>query len=154
MSKRESLHKLIDTLPEAALESTERVLQNYQTWPPKPLMDVEKTRRRVDELFRRRSEKRAVHTGAGVIRASTTHSFQKPDGDGMASMSTMDGPALVNFEIRIFRGHRLELEERLRLSEDKKSLVYTQQIKGPEEKQGRYEIEFEVAEGPPPVERD
>lgn len=113
MSNRESLHKLIDTLPEAALESTERVLLNYQTWPPKPLMDVEKMRQRVDELLRRHSEKSAVHTGAGVIRANFADSSQKPDGDGMASMSTMDGPALVNFEIRIFCGHRLELEERL-----------------------------------------
>jgi len=154
MPNRESLHKLIDTLPEAALESAARVLQNYQTWPPKPPMDVRTMRKRVDKLLRMRSEERAAHTGTGLIRASFGDASLKPDGDGMASMSTVDGPALVNFEIRIFRGHRLELEGRLRLSEDKKSLVYTQQIKGPEGKEGRYEIEFEVAEGLPPVEGD
>jgi hypothetical protein len=156
MPNRESLHKLIDTLPEAALESAERVLQNYQTWPPKPPIGVEKMHERVDELLRKRGLESAAHMGTGFIRAdarSIGESFD-PDSDGMASMSTMDGPALVNFEIRIFCGHRLELEERLRLSEDKKSLVYTQQIKGPKGKEGRYEIEFEVAEGLPPVERD
>jgi hypothetical protein len=46
MPNRESLHALIDTLPEAALESAERVLQNYQIWPPKPPIDVEKMRKR------------------------------------------------------------------------------------------------------------
>src|ERR1700722_18245044 len=53
MPSRKSLHDLIDTLPEAALESAQRVLQNYQTWPPKPLIDVERMRERVEERFRR-----------------------------------------------------------------------------------------------------
>jgi hypothetical protein len=52
MPNRESLHELIDTLPEAALESAQRVLQNYQTWPPEPPIDMEKMRTRVDDLFR------------------------------------------------------------------------------------------------------
>jgi hypothetical protein len=68
----------------------------------------------------------------------------------MASMSTWEGETSVTLEIHLFRGHRLEIEKRLRLSEDKKLLVYTQQIKGPEGKKGRYEIEFAVAEGAPP----
>jgi hypothetical protein len=78
----------------------------------------------------------------------------KPDSDGMALATTMDGPDLVNFEIHMFCGHRLELEERLHLSENKKLLVYTQQIKGPQGKEDRYEVEFEVAQGLPPVEED
>jgi len=36
MPSRESLRELVDTLPEGALESAERVLRNYQIWPPKP----------------------------------------------------------------------------------------------------------------------
>src|SRR5712671_3559272 len=151
MPNRESLHELIDTLPEAALESAERVLQNYQTWPPKPPIDVEKMRKRVDELFSRRGEDLAARTGAGFASARTGGGRFKADGDGMASMSTSAGETLVPLEIHIFRGYRLEIEERLRLSENKKLLVYTQQIKGPEGKKGLYEIEFEVAEGLPPV---
>jgi hypothetical protein len=151
MPNRESLYELIDTLPEAALESAERVLQNYQIWPPKPPIDVEKMRKRVDELFSRRGEELAARTGAGFATARTCGGSFKADGDGMASMITSEGETLVTLEIHIFRGYRLEIEERLRLSEDKKLLVYTQQIKGPEGKKGRYEIEFEVAEGLPPV---
>ena len=151
MPNRESLHELIDTLPEAALESAERVLQNYQIWPPKPPIDVEKMRKRVDELFSRRGEELAARTGAAFVGARTGGGSFKADGDGMASMSTSEGETLVTLEIHIFRGYRLEIEERLRLSEDKKLLVYTQQIKGPEGKKGLYEIEFEVVEGLPPV---
>ena len=151
MPNRESLHELIDTLPEAALESAERVLKNYQIWPPKPPIEVEKMRKRVDELFSRRGEELAARTGAGFVSVRTGSGSFKADGDGRASMSTSEGETLVTLEIHIFRGYRLEIEERLRLSADKKLLVYTQQIKGPEGKEGRYEIEFEVAEGLPPV---
>jgi len=154
MPNRESLHELIDTLPEAALEAAERVLQNYQTWPPKPPIGVEKMHQRVDELLKRRGEESAAHNRTGYVSVHMSDGSIEPDGDGMASASTMDGPDLVNFEIRIFCGHRLELEERLHLSANKKSLVYTQQVKGPQGKEGRYEVEFDVAVGHPPVERD
>jgi hypothetical protein len=155
MPNRESLHELIDTLPEAAFEVAGRVLQNYQTWPPKPPIGVEKMHERVDELLERRGEElAAAHNRTGYVSVHMRGGSFKPDGDGMASASTMDGRDLVNFEIRIFCGHRLELEERLHLSENKKSLVYTQQIKGPKGKEGHYEAEFEVAEGLPRVERD
>jgi len=147
MPNRASLHDLIDTLPEAALESAQRVLQNYQTWPPKPPIDVERMRERVEERFRRRGEERAALGGTGFVGSHFSGSRFGPAGDGMASMRTTEGQTLVTFEIQAFRGHRLEIEERIRLSENKKSLVYNQQVKGPDEKEGRYEIEFDVAEG-------
>jgi hypothetical protein len=75
----------------------------------------------------------------------------KPNGDSMSSMSTMDGPDFVNFEVRVFRGHRLELEERLRLSDDGKLLRYSQQIGGPDGKTNHYELEFNLSEGNSPV---
>jgi len=153
MPNREALHKLIDTMPEDALESAERVLKTYQTWPPRLPIGVEELHRRVDDLLKRRGEEWAGHNRTGYVTAHMGGGSFKPDGDGMASAVTMDGQDLVNFEIRIFCGHRLELEERLHLSEDKKSLVYTQQIKGPQEKEGRYEVAFKVAEGLPPAER-
>jgi hypothetical protein len=149
MPNRESLHELIDTLPEAALESAERVLQNHQAWPPKPPIDVEMMRKRVEERFRRRGEEWAA--GAGFATVRTGGGSFKGDGDGMASMSTSEGETSVTLEIHLFRCHRLEIEKRLRLSEDKKSLLYALQIKGPEGKEGRYEIGFAVTEGPPPV---
>jgi hypothetical protein len=150
MPSRETLHDLIDTLPDGALESAQRVLRNYQTWPPKPPIDVERMHKRVEEGLRRRGEERAALGGTGLMGAHVSGSRFGPDGDGMSSMRTTEGETLVTFEIEVFRGHRLEIEERICLSENKKSLVYTQQIKGPDGKEGRYKIEFEVAESLPP----
>jgi hypothetical protein len=145
MPSRESLHELIDTLPEAALESAERVLQNYQTWPPKPPIDVEMMRQRVDELFRKRGGEMAARTAIGFRSSHIGGGSFNPDGDGMASMRTSEGETSVTLEIHLYRGHRLEIEERMLISEDKKSLLYTQQIKGPKGKEGRYEMKFEIA---------
>jgi hypothetical protein len=147
MPTRESLHQLIDTLPEAALESAERVLRNYQTWPPEPSIAVEEMRKRVDELFRKRGEEWAARTGKGFAGSSHGRGSFRSDGDGSASMSTSEGQTLVTLEIHVFRGHRLEIEERLCLSDDKKSLLYSQQIKGPQGKESRHEIEFDVTAG-------
>jgi hypothetical protein len=111
MPNRESLHELIDTLPEAALESAVRVLQNYQTWPSKPPIDVEMMRKRIEERLRKRGEEWAARTGTGFATAGTGSGSFKADGDGMASMSTSEGETLVTLKIHIFRGHRLEIEE-------------------------------------------
>jgi hypothetical protein len=154
MRSRESLHELVDKLPEAALETTERVLCNYRTWPPKPPVGVERMRQRVDGNLRKRADESAAHGRGGLISSHFIGGHSNSDGDGMASGTTMDGPVLVNFEIRIFRGRRLELEERLRLSDDEKSLLYSKQIKGPDGKEGRYEIEFDASEGLPPISED
>jgi hypothetical protein len=151
MPSRDALHELVDKLPEAALEATERVLNNYQTWPSRPPMTIEKMRERVYERFRNHSGKSEAHGGKGFIGGYVGGGSSTPDGDGMSSMSTMDGPDFVNFEVRVFRGHRLELEERLRLSDDGKLLRYSQQIGGPDGKTNHYELEFNVAEGNSPV---
>jgi len=139
MPSREALHELVDQLPEAALEATERVMKNYQTWPPKPPITVEKMRERVEERLRNHRE--------NCIRTYFGGGSSKPNGDSMSSMSTMYGPDFVNFEVRVFRGHRLEFEQRLRLSDDGKLLQYSQQIGGPDGKTNNYELEFNVSEG-------
>ena len=151
MPSRESLRELVDTLPEGALESAERVLRNYQIWPPKPPIEVEEMRERVDQLFKKNIEQQIARTGRGVMGSHSMSSRFKPDGDGGASMSTSEGQTSVTFELRIFRGHRLEIEERLRMSEDNKSLLYTQAITGPDGKASRHEVAFEVTQGIPPV---
>src|SRR5260370_23926170 len=142
MPNRESLHELIDALPEAALESAERVLQKYQTWPPKPPIDVENMRKRVDELFRKRGEEWAARTGTGLRSWHIGSGSFKPDGDGMASMRTSEGETSVTLEIHLFRGHRLEIEERLRLSHDTKSLVQSHQLNEPEEREVHYAVQY------------
>ena len=148
MPSRETLHELVDKLPEPAFEMTERMLKNYQTWPPKPPMTVEKMRRRVDEMRRNQTQESGVTRGKGLIRGYSGSGGTDPSGDGTSSMTTMDDSDVVNFEVRIFRGHRLEIEERLYLSDDGKLLRYSQQISGPDGKTDHYEVDFKVPGGP------
>jgi len=63
MPSRDALHALVDELPEAALEATERMLKNYQTWPPRPPITVEKMRERVEERLRNIRENRTYVVG-------------------------------------------------------------------------------------------
>ncbi len=151
MPSRESLRKLVDTLPEGALQSAEQILRNHQIWPPKPPIEVEKMRERVHKLFRENIEGQIARTGQGIIGSHVMGGNFKPDGDGGASMSASEGQTSVTFEVRIFRGHRLEIEERLRMSEDNKSLLYTQTVTGPDGKVGHHNVAFEVTQGIPPV---
>jgi hypothetical protein len=51
MSNRQSLHDLIDTLPDGSLGTVERVLRNYQTWPPHRSADFEELKQRMTERF-------------------------------------------------------------------------------------------------------
>jgi hypothetical protein len=145
MFNRESLHKLVDTLPDDAVETAGRVLTTYQSWPPQPPIEVEKLRQRVDERFRKRTEEHAGPARQGSIGSYFTGGSFKPDGDGAASMSTSEGQSHVIYKIQVFRGQRLKIEERLRLADDEKSLTYTETIKGPDGKESRHEATFEVS---------
>ena len=146
MSNRENLHRLVDTLPEVALETASRVLQNYQTWPPQPPADIEKMRELVKKLFERNAMEHASRTGRGVVGGYFSRSRYRPDGDGAASVEGWEGETSVKVELRTFRGHRLELEERIRLSSDKRFLIYSQRIKGPKGEEDLYEKKFAVPE--------
>jgi hypothetical protein len=67
MPSRESLRELIDTLPEGALESAERALRNYQIWPPKPPIEVQQMRERVEQLFKKNIEEQIARTRRGAL---------------------------------------------------------------------------------------
>lgn len=147
MSNRDSLHSLIDSLPEAAFGSIERVLQTYQTWPPlppQPQADVEEMWKRVKERFEKSAIEYAAGRGVGGSFSCVGHF--SPGGDGAASMTGFEGETLVKVELRFFRSHKLELEERLRLSADKRFLLYSQRITGPTGEEDSYEKEFAIAE--------
>jgi hypothetical protein len=42
MQSREELHKLVDSMPEAAIEAAHRFLSALQVWPPRLTIDREK----------------------------------------------------------------------------------------------------------------
>jgi hypothetical protein len=151
MTKRDSLHQLVDTLPEASVEPIEQLLQMYQKWPPEPPATVKEMSERMEEDFKKSLQEHAARTGSGTTLSFVRSSRVSPDGDRSASQRMFEGETAVFVELRVFCGHKLDTEERLRLSDDKQKLVYNQFIKGPNGKEGRYEIEFDVPEEHPPV---
>ena len=63
MAERDELHRLVDTLPEGALENAKRLLTHFQVWPPQEPPQVQRMR---DEHMERM---RALHaTGHGKRR--------------------------------------------------------------------------------------
>ena len=146
MAGRESLHRLIDTLPEGALETTERVLQNYQTWPPRPPIELETMRKRVEERFQRTARKLAAKSGSDVVGASFSRGHFQPDGNFSASVTGWEDDSFVTVEMRSIFGYKLELEEKIRLFEDKNLLLYSIQVTGPSGAREVHHSQFELSD--------
>jgi len=117
MSNRETLHRVIDTLLAALIETVERVLRNDQTWPPEPPADLENLKRRAREHFEKGQRQEAERTGRGIMGGFVGGSRSTPDRDGSASTIGWEGETLVKVEVRVFKSHKMELEERFRLSD-------------------------------------
>jgi len=117
MSNRETLHRVIDTLLAALIETVERVLRNYQTWPPEPPADLENLKQRAREHFEKGQRQEAERTGRGIMGGFVGGSRSTPDRDGSASTIGWEGETLVKVEVRVFKSHKMELEERFRLSD-------------------------------------
>ena len=150
MPDRDSLHKLVDSLPEAAVGVAETLLKTSQTWHPEPPVDVPAMRRRVREMFTR---------GPGEVEGKPQNELLSAQGrsggfgrpassfrsgmDREASWFVVEGETLVTFRICRRHGHELEIEERFRVSEKDGTLQYSQQVKGPKGKRDTYAIEFD-----------
>ena len=62
---RETLHRLVDTLPEAALEPAEKALQHFQIWPRQPPPEVERMNREHHERMLRSMRPGTISGGGG-----------------------------------------------------------------------------------------
>ena len=67
MPDREPIHKLVDRLPEDALEAAERLLQSCQTWRPEPPLDVPGMRASVKERFARAPDEHVMEQIEGTL---------------------------------------------------------------------------------------
>jgi hypothetical protein len=155
MSDRNALHQLVDTLPEAALEAVERGLQHLQAWPPEMPRDAQKTFERVTALMRERMARNAVANETSPARTGYTSGTDgggrwTSDGDGVSWSTGFEDGTEVVIELRRFRGQELQIERRLGISEDKSKLLYALLIKGPDGKEGHWEVEFDIAGLTPP----
>jgi|SRR5215470_8186055 len=119
MPTRQELHKLIDSLPEGAIEAAHKILTQAQVWPP--------------------PRPSARQTLATQIRT--------PDGKpSYSSLQGWEGDTLVTERKNHFHGHELIVIERIRI--DGQHLIYKHEITGPGEKHEEREIIFNIPSAP------
>lgn len=63
-------------------------------------------------------------------------------------MMGWEGDTLVKVEMLVFKGHKMELEERIRLSDDQQAIQYSQKVKGPTGEEYSHETKVDVIHGP------
>jgi hypothetical protein len=139
---REELHRLVDSLPEAALEPASASLQHFQIWPRQPPPEVARMRQEHQQRMQRSMRPGTSGSGGGGGGYSTGSGGRIEDGH--FSFSRPEDKTSV-IETHHFRhGHEITITERLRMDDDGKALFYSSEIVGPKGKKQRQEITFEV----------
>ena len=139
---REELHRLVDTLPEAALEPAEKALQHFQVWPRQPPPEVERMNREHEERMRRSMRPGTISGGGGGGSYSMGSGGQIQN--GRFSFTRWEDKTAVVEMHNFHDGHEIMVTERLRMDDDGKRLIYSTEIVGPDGKAHRQEITFEV----------
>jgi ATP-dependent Clp protease ATP-binding subunit ClpA len=143
---RESLKALVDILPPERLGQAKRMLESLQTRPPAQLAvppRIAELRQEMRDRFRR-GLKPGTAGGAGGGGSWNADEAGKIRRGRYSSSRFEDGADVV--ETHHFRdGEEITLVERFRLSEDGKTLSYTQEITGPG-KSEQHTVDFEVSQ--------
>ncbi len=139
---RDRLHALVNSLPHGALEHARNILQDLQTWPPQPPEEIARIRELMEQHMKQGLPPgaRMDRGGGGSWSTDTKGEIQ----DGYFSATRVEDGAAVFETHRFHRGHEITVLERLRLSDDGKTLAYSLEIHGPKQEQ-RYAIDFVVS---------
>ncbi len=125
MPTREELHKLVDSMPEGALEAAHHVLTNLQVWPPPPPPDVQEMRKRMEV---RRLETRLRQKPGTTAGFGGTGAYDPAKGAGGFSFQYWEDDTFVQETLRNHKGHELTVVERIGI--DGKRLIYKHEITG------------------------
>ena len=116
MQSREDLHKLVDSLPEGAIEAAHRTLSQLQIWPPTPPPSVEEMRQRMRQRMEERRQEVMQRQRPGTIGAFGGSSNYDPDrGSASSSFSHWDDDTFVTETLRRHKGHEYTVVERVRV---------------------------------------
>ena len=143
MQSREDLHKLIDSLPEGAIEAAHRTLSHLQIWPPAPPPGVEEMRHSMRQRMDERRRELMQRQRPGMIAGFGRSSNYDPDrGSASSSFSHWDGDTFVEETLRRHKVHEFTVAERVRV--DGMHLIYKHEITGPGGKHDEREITFDL----------
>src|SRR5262245_40319348 len=146
MPSREELHKLIDSMPNGAIDAAHRVLSSLQKGPPSPPPDMAMMRSRLDERrfeVRKQMEERLQRRPGMVTGFGSSGNHNPATGCGSSSFSYWDDNGFVTQTYRQHLGHEMMIIERIRV--ENKQLVYKHEITGPGDKHDEREIIFDLA---------
>ncbi|MGH9727317.1 MAG: hypothetical protein ACRD4V_01845 [Candidatus Acidiferrales bacterium] len=144
MASRNELHSLVESLPDAALESASAALVNMQIWPP----PVPPEFRKLQDEFRDRPFGARHPAERGTIRGGTAGGSYKLGGGGkmesgyFSSHRSEDGTFVIETH-RFYKGYELTIVERLTLRDGGDELIYSSDITGPHNASNR-EIIFKL----------
>jgi len=116
MPSREELHKLVDSMPEGAIDAAHRTLSHLQIWPPAPPPAVEEMRQRMKERIEERRRGVMQHQRSGMIGGFGRSGNYDPDrGSASSSFSHWDDDTFVTETLRRHKGHEYTVVERVRV---------------------------------------
>jgi hypothetical protein len=144
MPSREELYKLVDSLPEGAIEAANRTLSHLQVWPPAPPPDVQEMRQRMRQRLEERRLGAIERQRPGTIGGFGGSSNYDPDrGSASSSFSHWDDDTFVTETLRRHKSYEFTVIERVRV--DGTHLIYKHEITGPGAKRDEREIAFEIS---------
>jgi hypothetical protein len=111
MPSKDDLHKLVDSLPDGAIENVHRMLEHFQTWPPQPPPGFPVGRGGF------------AGSGGGGGMWRRTPDGKLANGRFHRAHFTPDGT--VHDTLHVFDGRQLEIQERLRRSSDQPVITYS-----------------------------
>src|SRR5262245_53162551 len=143
MQSREELHKLVDSLPEGAIEAAHRTLSQLQIWPPAPPADIQEMRQRMRQRMEEGRREVMQRQRPGMIGGFGGSGNYDPDRESASSsFSHWDNDSFVTETLRRHKGHEYTVVERIRF--EGQHLIYKHEITGPGGKREKREVTFDV----------
>src|SRR5690348_2891319 len=153
MPTREELHKLIDSLPDGAMEAAQRLLSNLQTWPPPGLPDQAAMRKRHEEHREEMRKRMLAQQRPGTISGfGGSGNYNPRTGSGSHGMHHWEGDTLIVQTYRQHLGYELMVIERIRV--EGQHLIYKHEVTGPGDKHDEREITFDLPQAQAQTETD
>jgi hypothetical protein len=137
---RDNLHRLIDTLPEGALETAKRMLEHLNN-PPQLSPEME----RCDRYGREQMEKMRQSIRPGTVGdGGGGGSFNLTTRYGHSGRTHWEDQTAVHETHGFSKGHEIAVTERIRFTEDSRAIHYVHEAKGPKGEPVVNEIKFDV----------
>jgi hypothetical protein len=137
---RADLHALVESLPEAAFENANRILQHLQAWPPLPPPEMERMRwpkgpggvgggfgggGRLNRTAEYGHPKDARWEDAAMVQEFPSAGY------GHCGNTRWEDSTVVQESCHFYKGHEIVVTERLQFADEGKAIQYTHEAKGP-----------------------